>query len=427
MPPATQPIARRHRYVSLEGALQVLWWAAISISCIEDIKPAPYDILLVLMMPLWLFTRFTVNRVLIAFLGLLLARQFLEMFALLPYVTETDAFQYTYYSTVVFTFAMFSALYLSNNTHERVNIFLKAYFISCCIASLAAVAGFLNIAGMAAYFEVEGQRAAGTFNDPNVMGSYCVLGALYGLQVVLRSKPKQAIILFPFLLLICAGILLSFSRGSWGALVVTSLLMGYLTYVTSPSALARRRVALTFATILGLVMVLFLVLLLDSDFSKFFFERAQLLHSYDTGATGRFGNQMRSLKHLFSLPWGYGPLRFRLYYGLEPHESYIGAFANSGWLAGFVFIALSLTTNFIGLRLALKPSPYQRYAQIIWPATLAHFVQAFQIDIDHWPFFSLAMGAVWGLEAARQNWLGRTRAAALRSAAQPSIVDAKAA
>ncbi|MBV1707190.1 MAG: hypothetical protein KGQ37_08280 [Hyphomicrobiales bacterium] len=425
MPQALRTLARRHRYLSLEGALQLLWWAAISISCIEDIKPAPYDILLVMMMPVWLFTRFTLNRVQIVFFGLLLARQFLEMFALLPYVTEPDAFQYTYYSTVVFTFAMFAALFLANNTHERVNIFLKAYFISCCITSLAAVVGFLNIGGMAAHFEVEGQRAAGTFNDPNVMGSFCVLGALYGLQVVLRSSPKRAMILFPFLLLICGGILLSFSRGSWGALVVTSMLLGFLTYVTSPDARARRRVALTFAIIVSLAVLLFLVLLLNADFSRFFFERAQLLHSYDTGANGRFGNQMRSLKHLFTLPWGYGPLRFRLFYGLEPHESYIGAFANSGWLAGFVFIALAITTNFVGLRLALKPSPYQRYAQIIWPATLAHFMQGFQIDIDHWPFFSLAMGAVWGLEAARQNWLGRARAAALRAPPHMPLPDAR--
>ncbi len=407
--------------LALEGVLQTLLWMAISISCVEDIKPAPYDFLLVLMMPIWLFTRFTIQRVLVLFLGLLLMRQFLEMFALLPYVTEHDSFQYTYYSTVVFSFAAFAALFFANNTHERINIFLKAYFIACCITSLAAVLGYFNIAGLAAYFQREGQRAAGTFNDPNVMGSFCVLGALYGLQVVLRSKPGRALILFPFLLLICAGILLSFSRGSWGALVMTSLLMGTLTYVTSTSRKARRRVALTFTVILAVAGVSLLLLLLSPGFSQFFFERAQLLHSYDTGATGRFGNQMRSLKHLFALPWGYGPLRFRIIYGLEPHESYIGAFANSGWLAGFVFIALSLSTNFIGLRLALKPSPYQRYAQVIWPATLAHFVQAFQIDIDHWPFFSLAMGALWGLEAARQSWLARTRAPAAHPSAPPEM------
>lgn len=427
MPQTTPAPVQRYRLPSLEGVLQVLWWMAIGISSIEDVKPAPYDILLVMMMPIWLFTRFTVNRVLIAFLGLLLARQFLEMFALLPHVDEADSFQYTYYSTVVFLFAAFAALFMSNNTHERVNIFLKAYFMACCITSLAGIAGYFNIAGSAAYFQLEGQRASGTFNDPNVMGSFCVLGALYGLQVVLRSKPRRALLLMPFLLMIYANVLLSFSRGSWGALVLTSLLMGFLTFITSTSRRARRRVALTFSVILTVVVVLFLVLLLSPDFSKFFFERAQLLHSYDTGATGRFGNQVRSLKHLLTLPWGYGPLRFRIYYGLEPHESYIGAFANSGWLAGLVFIALSLSTNFVGLRLALKPSPYQRYAQVIWPATLAHFVQAFQIDIDHWPFFSLAMGAVWALEAARQNWLGRARAAATRQPRQDRLPDASAA
>ena len=88
----------------------------------------------------------------------------------------------------------------------------------------------------------------------------------------------------------------------------------------------------------------------------------------------------------------------------EPHNSYLGAFANAGWLGGLLFILVVGVTSFVGFRLMFRASPYQRQAQVYFPALLAFFLQAFQIDIDHWRHVFLMLGAVWGLEAARQKW-----------------------
>ena len=43
-------------------------------------------------------------------------------------------------------------------------------------------------------------------------------------------------------------------------------------------------------------------------------------------------------------------------------------------------------------------------------------LQGFQIDIDHWRQLYIMLGAVWGLEAARQRW----------AAAQPAETTATA-
>ena len=90
---------------------------------------------------------------------------------------------------------------------------------------------------------------------------------------------------------------------------------------------------------------------------EFFLQRAAVQQDYDGGPNGRFGNQMRSIPMLVEMPNGMGPLRFRLTFGLEPHNSYVNAFASNGWLGGFAFIALALSTSFIGFRLCLTPSP----------------------------------------------------------------------
>jgi hypothetical protein len=64
-------------------------------------------------------------------------------------------------------------------------------------------------------------------------------------------------------------------------------------------------------------------------------------------------------------------------------------------------------TLFIGFRLMFRTSPFQRQAQVFVPVLTAFFLQAFQIDIDHWRHVLLLLGVVWGLEAARQKWEAR--------------------
>jgi hypothetical protein len=107
---------------------------------------------------------------------------------------------------------------------------------------------------------------------------------------------------------------------------------------------------------------------------------------------------------LVERPLGFGPLRFRRTFGLEPHNSYLGGFANGGWLGGFAFLGLVLTTSFVGFRLCFAPSPFQRQAQIVWPGLMIFFLQSFQIDVDHWRHVFLLFGMVWGMEAARWAW-----------------------
>jgi hypothetical protein len=132
---------------------------------------------------------------------------------------------------------------------------------------------------------------------------------------------------------------------------------------------------------------------------------------YDVGETGRFGNQIRSLSMLLDRFWGFGPLRFRVIFDLEPHNSYIGAFANTGWLGGLLFVLIVGITSFVGWRLMFRASPFQRRAQVFVPVLLAFFGQAFQIDIDHWRHVLMLLGVVWGLEAARKKWEDRSRSA----------------
>jgi hypothetical protein len=367
-------------------------------------------------MLVWLVLGVRLHRSSVPFVALLLFYKVSLVIALVPDFAEADPTLWTIQSLYLMITAIFFVMFFAHQTERRVELTMKAYLASCVFAAAAGIVSYFSDTGI--LFVMDG-RAAGVFEDPNVLGSFLVLGVLYLLRGMMTGERRHPLIAAACLILLLACVFLSFSRGSWGALVVGSAMMTAMTFATSDTRVRRRIVAL------GLVgvaagTILLLGLLSVGDVGERFADRAQLTQSYDEGVTGRFGNQMRSIPMLIERPEGFGPLRFRLVFGIEPHNSYIGGFANGGWVGGLAFIGLVLVTTFVGFRLCLSPSPFQRQAQIVFPALLMFFLQALQIDIDHWRHVYIMLGMVWGLEAGRCRWLA-TRSATTVPAAPVAL------
>jgi len=403
-----------YRASSRSGSLAERWQKVVSASvfvfvacgAVAIVEPSPYDFASFVAIPLWLFGGCSVHRSFILFYFLILAHTLIGFFALFPYWTDADATLFQYQSAYLSITGLFYALYLADRTSARGELILKAYALSALIAAACGLAGYFNVADLGETFSRYG-RASGTFKDPNVLGSYVILGALYLTQNLLLARARSLALTSLTLAIVCAGVFLSFSRGSWGAALFSLTLMIAAAYFTEGDARSKRRIA-AFAIIAAALVALVVLILLSIDETReLFLKRAVFEQAYDQGETGRFGNQLRSLPMLLERFGGFGPLRFRLTFGIEPHNSYIGAFANSGWIGGLVFILIVGVTSFIGVRLMFKRSPYQRLAQVYAPALIAFFLQGLQIDIDHWRHVWLMLGSVWGLEAARQKWIAR--------------------
>ena len=407
------------RGVPVQGAINGLLWGTFALGSIGFIEPSPQDLFFLPLLLIWALCDFRFHASLVPVMALLLVRLFVEMACLFPYLTDPDATSYVTYSAVVTVMSAFAAMFFAFRTERRIALFLDAYFISCLIASLVGILGYFDVAGMAEKFSPVG-RTLGTFKDPNVMGSYCGLGALYAFNLVLRGQTRHVVLMGLSFLFILVAILLTLSRGSIAALALSIAMLVLFTFATTQAAGLRRRVAIVVLCMAGVVALALLLLMSNSEFRDLLMSRTTLLQDYDAGETGRFGNQARSIPLLLDRLWtGFGPLQFRKIYDLEPHNSYLSAFANAGIVGGFTFAALVLVTCWVGFRLCLAASPYRAAAQVIWPAMFGHFVQSFQIDTDHWRFMYIMLGAVWGLEAARRRWLakaGRAQAATLPAA-----------
>lgn len=391
----------------------------VACGAIGVIEPSPYDFASLVAMPLWFFGGFSIHRSFLVFGMLLILFNILGFIALVPYWDNADSSLYQYQSAYLVLTGLFYALYMGNRTNARVESCLKAYAAGSVVAAVCGILGYFDIAGLGDEIFAHAGRASGTFKDPNVLGSYLVLPIVWLAQNLMLGRARSVLLTSATLLVVFLGMFLAFSRGSYGATVVALSLMIASVYKSSDDAKMKRRVVLAAAAAAAMIAALVALLLTLPETRQFFELRTAAVQEYDAGETGRFGNQLRSIPMLLDRFMGFGPLRFRLVFNLEPHNSYVGAFANNGWIGGFLFFLLVGVTAWIGLRMMFTTSPAQRQAQVVVPSLIALFLQGFQIDIDHWRFVFFMLGAVWGLEALRERSLepSRRRPAPLKDGA----------
>jgi hypothetical protein len=371
-------------------------------SSIAFVEPSPYDFVSLIAMPLWFICGFKVYRGFVPYFLLLTVYLLAGFIALVPYWNEPDPVMFEIQSLYLYITALFFGLFFAERTLERAELCLKAFTTACLLGAITGIIGYFDLFGTGLVFATYG-RAAGTFKDPNVFGSFEIMGALYCMQLIILRRTRHYFITGAVLAVILAGILFSFSRGSYGTLIMMSALMVGMAFVATPSARIRRQILIGVLIAIGLAAVLLIALMSVDSIRELLTQRTQAVG--EEYQDPRFENQMRSLPMLLERPLGFGPLRFRLIFDLEPHSSYVNAFASYGWLGGFSFILLVGVTIFIGFRLCFALSPFRTLAQVFFPALMGFFLQGFQIDIDHWRHVYLMLGAIWGMEAARQHWL----------------------
>ena len=405
-----------------EKILRVVLTLMFGLSCLSFIEPSPYELFFFLMFPAMLLTNVRITQTTLAFFFIVFALVVSQFFSLIPYLEHrpTDGSLtpaiYTVYTVYLYISAIMFALVFSEQTDERLSLVLKAYAFSCAFAGAWGILSFADVGGLNAREPIDG-RIAGPFKDPNVLGSYCIMGVLVFVQGLLLHRRYTLIKLTGLGIAFVGGVFFSLSRGSMGAMMFALIFLLTTTWFTSGRPV-RRRMMRGFAVIACLIAIGVGYAATNSKFSENVGQRAKLEQEYDGGVTGRFGNQKRSIPLLIERPFGFGPLMFPTRYWLQPHNSYVGAFSDAGWIGGLSFIILVLSTSFIGIRLAIKDNPFRRHAQVVTPAALGFFLQAIQIDIDHWRFVFLMIGAIWGMEAARRFPSDVVR---LRSSRSPSV------
>jgi hypothetical protein len=393
--------------VSTEAMRGLLLWLMGFAGAFVFIEPSPYEFVGLASIFLFGLTGLSLRGALMPLALMLILLNVGYAIAVVQVADETKSVTWVLISIFLAVTAVFYAAVLSTNTQARLDHLLTGYIAAALIAALAGIIAYFRLFGSLSDPFVLYGRARGTFNDPNVLGAFLVLPAILMFQRVLIGRPSVVIRNGALLLVLLAGLLLSFSRAAWGQFALSALVVMAISIVTARSA--GNRIRIVSIAIMGAVMgVIFLAALLSiPQVADLFSQRATFDQSYDVGHFGRFGRYVLGAELSLERPFGIGPLQFSRFFGEDPHNSYLNAFMSGGWLSGFAYLTLTAITLAAASRLLRADTPWRSTYQVIYAAYLGVAVESAIIDIDHWRHYFLILGVLWGLIIVSMSWLPR--------------------
>jgi hypothetical protein len=396
--------------VSRESLRESIVWIAVVTSFFVMFEPAAYDLLIVGALALFAFTGLRLPRVLLPFLLLVILYQLGAVIALMKIYDQPKTTMWTIVGVFLAATGVFFSLFLVERTEIRARLISNAWIIAGAISGALAIIGYFHLAPFSESLLLYG-RAKGAFKDPNVYAPHLIFPALILIQRLYSANFRSSLLTLVPLGLVVAGVLLSFSRGSWGHLVASTALMTALTILAAPSPGRRARILVTCIVAVAAAALLIVALLQIPSVEKLFLERAQLEQSYDTGHGGRFTNHTIGWRVVLDQPLGIGIFQFAKLVGIDVHNTYLNGFLSYGWLGGVSLIALTALTAFVGLRYVLAPTPWRPVFICAFSTWAVLMMEAAVIDVDHWRHQWAALGMTWGFVAANVAWERRNQSA----------------
>jgi hypothetical protein len=390
---------------TLELLLGTLLWLTGLAGAFVFVEPSPYEIMGLVTIIMFVASGLALRAALVPLCALLILYVIGFAIAVIPVLDQPKTLLWVLISLFMAATTLFFAAMLGINTEARLKLLLRGYTAAAVIASIAGIIGYFHLMPRVSGIFLLYDRVRGTFNDPNVLGAFLVLPALLTFQRVLAGRFIEAVRASLLLLLLVAGLFLSFSRGAWGQFAFAAALMMFLTFVTSRSPRERLRIVL-FA-VLGIMALAAVVAVLLSipQVADLFKQRAAFEQSYDEGPTGRFGRHALGFLLALDTPLGIGPLQFHNLFPEDPHNAYLNSFMSGGWLSGFAYLTLVAVTLVSGLRFVFIATPWRATYIAVYAAFVGVAGESLIIDSDHWRHYFLILGVLWGLMSVTHSRL----------------------
>ena len=389
-------------------------WVAIASSFFVMFEPAAYDLLIIGSLALFAFTGLRLPRALMPFLLLVILYQLGAVLTLTKVYDRPETLKWTIVGIFLAVTGVFYSLFLADRTEIRARLIANAWVVAGVISGGLAIVGYFHLVPFSEKLLLF-SRAKGAFKDPNVYAPHLIFPALILIQKLFSSDLKRSLLTLVLLCVVMSGVLLSFSRGSWGHLIASAGLMTALTVLVAPTPGKRARILVTCLAAVAAGALLVVALLQLPSVGDLFAERASLKQNYDVGHGGRFSNHVIGWRLALDQPFGIGIFQFGKVVGADVHNTYLNGFLSYGWLGGVSLIVVTLLTLAFGFRYVLVATPWRPIFICTLSTWTILMVEAAVIDIDHWRHQWALLGMMWGFIAATAAW-ERKRAPALAGA-----------
>ncbi len=378
-------------------------------------EPAPYELLLMPVILVWIVFGLKLNRHFLPMIVLLLLYIAGGLMAItqLPSINKGAIYMATT-AFLIFSSIFFAAV-IATAPERRLELIKKAYIASAAITSLIGIAAYFRLLPGSDLFLLYG-RVKGLFQDPNVFGPFLVLPIALLFRDVLTNRLRDSLGQSSLLMILLIAELLAFSRAAWGMTLVAMVLVTLLAFVNEPRQLGRVRILLYFVGGLMAAGVLIAIALSIPAVSDLFAQRATLLESYDSGRLGRFARQAMGFFLIQEHPLGLGPSAFGKLFGEDEHNMWLKGFTTYGWIGGFSYIILVVWTLVASAPLLFKRRAWTPIVQCAFATFLGQVMIHNVIDNDHWRHLFLLYGILWGVVAAEKMYARNLRRAASQRA-----------
>jgi O-antigen ligase len=380
----------------LPNSVLFLIGLTLATSSIVFFEPAPYDLLVIVMLIVLVLRGLKFPR------ELQLAGLCLGIFALantLAAVGSADPLStIPYLGTRIYmllAWCLFACLIVASPAKV-----LRVIWIGYALAAILAVSwGSLEYFGFIRMEMWEGGlRAKGPFKDPNVFAPFLIPAAIYGLrELYSKHSPFYRAVNLLVFIFITFGILIAFSRGGWLAFVTSFGLFSIMYLASLESFRARLKMILSNMLLVLAAVSVLAVAIVTTSASDRFSQRAVVSQEYDFKEGGRFYTQQLALKRIGVTPLGIGPGRSPKELGIAPHNVYLLMFIETGWIGGLTFTLFLFLTFYRSLALFRWNSPLRGDFFIVFVSLAGLLFQSFFIDSIHWRHFWLLLAMNWGL------------------------------
>jgi O-Antigen ligase len=397
--------------------LHVMLYITVLSSFFVFIEPAPYEYLAFVLAFACVLARVSMCRMILPLLVLLLFRDLggaigLAKITLSGWMRVTgepdatvitvdypDSVRFLAVSFYLGLTAVLFACICSQDTLRRMATLKAAYITAAVISCVLGTIAYFGLIPGFEIFMIDGSRATGGFKTPNDFGGFLIAPLLWLFEGFVVGKIRLRNVIATGVIL--TGLLLSFSRGAWGSMVVSFVAMIGLTFLTQRDLRVRRRII--FFVVIGTAALVVLLLALSSigSVGQMIAERSQL-QDYDVNADNRsrFQLEIDSFHEMFNHPLGMGPWGFAHATNWVSHDTFLGTMLNHGWIGGTAYLTLIVVTLWIGFRALWIRTPWQTLLVASYSAFLALVFEGVWGDTDHWRAFYIVLGIVWGLVAA---------------------------
>ncbi|MGM8216560.1 O-antigen ligase family protein [Bacillaceae bacterium W0354] len=373
-----------------ERLFLVLLVITFSLSGWVNIEPAVFDILVVFLIIISLFSSYiSYNRATIVpllFIWLFLITNLLSMFFMKDFPSSMGYFLITFYLCLLWLLITG----LLNSFKERAGtVIMLGYILAGLSSAILGILAYAEIIPHSESYMYLG-RVKGLFKDPNVFGPFLVPVAVFTFLFIEKSRGRIVKLLWVFMFItVTAAIVLSFSRAAWANYALTfSILSGMWIFFGG-----ERKEIIKRTLYIGLIIFLifaFLSLILKNTTISEMLEQRFKLQSYDED---RFTTQSNALQLIQNNPLGSGPGQSEGLLDYSTHSLYVRVLGENGFIGFIILVAFLFITWGRSLYLTIRN---RHYLYILSTSCLMGlYLNSLVIDTLHWRHFWVLLAIPW--------------------------------